>query len=194
MNLLQRRRAMMGVKAEQGLPDEYQQVEWIGHAKTVSIMIPIPINDIPRKWIRKVVTDISIPSTTSSNPVIWGGLTNSTACTSPYGDMNGTLGVFSCSPTKSEVADLTARTTYTFSTTQTYPGANYGYCIWGWDSSSFNTSIRGYAITIYTDNDEVMFNGVPCYRKSDNANGLYDTVSKKFHPGAGAWTKGADVA
>ena len=36
---------------------------------------------------------------------------------------------------------------------------------------------------------------VPCYRKSDNAIGLYDTVEGAFYTnaGTGAFTKGADV-
>lgn len=38
-------------------------------------------------------------------------------------------------------------------------------------------------------------NFVPCYRKSDNAIGLYDTVEGKFYTntGTGSFTKGADV-
>lgn len=34
---------------------------------------------------------------------------------------------------------------------------------------------------------------VPCYRKSDNKIGMYDRVSKSFKSVTGTWTKGADV-
>ena len=38
------------------------------------------------------------------------------------------------------------------------------------------------------------FNGIPCYRKSDNVIGMYDTVSKTFftNAGSGSFTKGSD--
>lgn len=192
MSLLARRRVMMGAKSEQGLPGEYQQVEWIGHAKTKSIWIKIPNPNI-QGAIKKVIMDIAIPSTTSDNPVIWGGVASNGYGSTPYGDMQGTLGNVTCSPKKSQVSDISVRTTYTFNV-PSYSAPQNCYCVWGWDGSSFTTSIRGYSVTFYGANDAVMFRGIPCYRKSDNAIGLYNTVSKVFLPGLGTWTKGADVA
>lgn len=45
------------------------------------------------------------------------------------------------------------------------------------------------------DNDVLVFNGIPCYRKSDNVIGMYDTVSNTFfaNSGTGTFSKGADV-
>ena len=44
-------------------------------------------------------------------------------------------------------------------------------------------------------NDQMMGSFIPCYRKSDNEIGMYDTVSKTFYTNAGTGTflKGADV-
>ena len=35
------------------------------------------------------------------------------------------------------------------------------------------------------DNDALVRNFIPCYRKSDNAAGLYDTVNNVFYTNAG---------
>lgn len=44
-------------------------------------------------------------------------------------------------------------------------------------------------------NRKIAFDGIPCYRKSDDVIGLYDLVSKQFYTnqGTGTFTKGADV-
>lgn len=44
-------------------------------------------------------------------------------------------------------------------------------------------------------NNEVLFNGIPCYRKSDNKPGLYDLVENKFYTnqGTGEFIVGPDI-
>ena len=54
-------------------------------------------------------------------------------------------------------------------------------------------NMKMYGATVW-DNGTVSGYFVPCYRKSDNAIGLYDIVNNKFHVGAGSGlTKGGDV-
>lgn len=53
---------------------------------------------------------------------------------------------------------------------------------------------RFYKFEIYS-NDEQKFNGIPCYRKSDNKPGMYDLVSNTFftNAGTGEFTVGNNV-
>ena len=53
---------------------------------------------------------------------------------------------------------------------------------------------RVYYIRIY-DNDEVVRNFLPCYRRSDGVVGMYDTVGGVFYTnsGTGSFTKGPDI-
>lgn len=59
-------------------------------------------------------------------------------------------------------------------------------------STSTGVEAKLYSITI-KKNGVAVFNGIPCYRKSDNEPGLYDTVSGTFFDndsGSGAFTVG----
>lgn len=53
---------------------------------------------------------------------------------------------------------------------------------------------KTYWFKIYSDNI-VVFDGIPCYRKSDNVIGIYDLVSKTFftNAGTGTFSKGNDT-
>ena len=68
----------------------------------------------------------------------------------------------------------------------------------GYNSAVFNSDsyskAKLYSCKIY-DNDVLVRNFVPCYRKSDNEIGLYDLVNGVFYinAGTGTFTKGADV-
>lgn len=55
-------------------------------------------------------------------------------------------------------------------------------------------NIRKFTLTDNTTNKE-LFNGIPCYRKSDGVIGMYDLVSEQFltNQGTGTFTKGADI-
>ena len=57
-----------------------------------------------------------------------------------------------------------------------------------------NAQKRIYYCKLY-DNETLVRNLVPCYRKSDNVMGMYDKVSGKFYTnaGTGTFTKGADI-
>lgn len=61
------------------------------------------------------------------------------------------------------------------------------------DSLYFKGKI--YSLTMY-EHDELKFNFVPCYRKSDNVIGMYDMISNTFYSnsGSGAFLKGNDIS
>lgn len=54
---------------------------------------------------------------------------------------------------------------------------------------------RIYYLKIYDDTDSLIRDFIPCYRKSDNEIGMYDTVNDTFYTnqGSGTFTKGGDV-
>ena len=59
---------------------------------------------------------------------------------------------------------------------------------------TFNNYIKLYSYKIY-ESGSLIRNFIPCYRKSDNVIGLYDTVNNVFHTniGTGTFTKGNNV-
>jgi hypothetical protein len=61
-------------------------------------------------------------------------------------------------------------------------------------TSTFNTPLRIYKCEI-KEQGVFIKKFVPCYRRSDNAIGMYETVEGKFYPndGTGSFTKGNDV-
>lgn len=61
-------------------------------------------------------------------------------------------------------------------------------------ATSTYSSAKLYKAQIYSG-DVVIRNFIPCYRKSDNVIGMYDTVEEKFYTnqGTGVFIKGPDV-
>lgn len=58
-----------------------------------------------------------------------------------------------------------------------------------------NSTGKVYGLKIYKDGVNIDRDFVPCYRKSDNVVGLYDTINGVFYTnsGTGTFTKGGDV-
>ena len=55
-------------------------------------------------------------------------------------------------------------------------------------------SMRLYSCKIY-NNEKIIRNFIPCYRKTDGVVGVYDLVEKKFYTnlGTGTFIKGNDI-
>lgn len=192
---MSRRLMLRNASGGGGLPNEYQQVEWIGHTQNKYSYVLITY---PNYWtfnLGKIVVEMTIPSGSTTNPVVFGGGYANGTCTSPYFDLNGAVGNCTCVPKLSDVSDKKQKTTYVLTpkTGTQKSQADFGYSALGWDSNSFTTSIQAYSIFVYDRNDNVLFNGIPCYRKSDNVIGLFDAVNQAFFPVRGTWSKGADV-
>jgi hypothetical protein len=62
-------------------------------------------------------------------------------------------------------------------------------------SNVFTKQLRIYGCKIWVG-DELLRHFIPCYRKSDNAIGMYDIVNYKFYPnqGTGSFTKGSNIS
>lgn len=80
----------------------------------------------------------------------------------------------------------------------TYPtltGVNVGiFGRWLGNSADLKCKCKMYRIT-FSDDDEILGNFIPCYRKSDNEPGMYDTISGTFYTnaGTGEFLVGGDV-
>lgn len=73
-------------------------------------------------------------------------------------------------------------------------GHNTGLVIGQYRSGAYQTDCNIYSCNVYKDNIKIL-DLIPCYRKSDNEIGMYDTVSQTFYTnqGTGTFTKGDDV-
>lgn len=62
------------------------------------------------------------------------------------------------------------------------------------DGYNLNSKAKLFSCKIY-NNDTFIRNFIPCYRKSDNVIGLFDTINQVFYTNAGTGTflKGADI-
>lgn len=178
----------MGVQKSGGsLPSEYQQCEWIGYGNFESklyLFTPVECSNTV-----KVVADIEKLTKPSNGTVFpnsagggWGTVEN----------ISGSK--WSCNPSYTKDV-LFGRTTLT-STKTGSPSGNVGI---GYSAATYCPSLRYYTLKIYGANDTLLFDGIPCYRKSDTKIGMYDMISNAFvattkDPSASQnWTKGADI-
>lgn len=182
MSLRDRRRALMAAKKAR-LPAEYQEVEWIGYNSNATYLTtPIKMSDATH-----VVSDIAkvgLPSGTNSGSV-FPGATNGGY---PWGTLENIYGSsWQASPQhlKTETFERT-----TITSTKTASG-NVNVRL-GYYSASFCPSLHFYTLKIF-NGDDLLFDGIPCFRRVDSKIGMFDTVSKVFVTASGTWQKGADV-
>lgn len=67
--------------------------------------------------------------------------------------------------------------------------------IGGWSDNHWTPVGKYYYAKIYNNSNEIIFNGIPCYRKDDNKIGLYDLIERNFYTnqGTGNFSKGKDM-
>lgn len=186
-----------------GLPKEYQRVEWIaGTSKTKRANYL----DLGIKMQANIEITLGISWNKSYNPNydrvagfdtlgwIEAGSANSSITLTSKGTYS------SIGSTRSEVKITTQNWLVNGNVIQTYTAPTFG------DS---NIILLSNAVGAYTDSDgrwsiwdclikvgdNILFNGIPCYRKSDNVIGMYDLVSKTFiiNSGSGTLEKGDDI-
>lgn len=82
------------------------------------------------------------------------------------------------------------------SASRDYTHSDYGIFYAGVSEASYNQFVgRIYYVRLYNSSDELIAEYLPCYRKSDNVIGFYDTVAEVFYTnvGSGSFTKGGDI-
>ena len=198
-------------KCEQiGLPVGYQQVEYIESTGTQYIDTGINTNTTTSRYETKIN-----PSLVSGTIGIFGTRDYSSATPSSMNVfiIDGIFRLDWLSGTVSSGARISSNTEYAISITRglaTINNVNYtsgdttsidgSYTFY---VGSFNNAgsvySKGFSGKIYYsklyNNNILVFDGVPCYRKSDNEIGMYDLVSNTFftNAGTGTFTAGAEI-
>lgn len=214
------RRIMMAVKKDSGglLPSEYQQVEWIqsnmagGRPFIDTSFIPHVSDEIYIKFSPLSLGNqecvFSAGTGTYQFVVIHQG--NSTSYirafsnsadnyTLRYGD-NAELEMRSYrdgGTYKTVFRNITANTqrTYTNNVIANLDGSSTNFYLFRRRNDATYFAGKIFVFWAKDSNGNYLANYIPCYRKSDNEIGMYDTVSKAFFASAntGTFTKGADV-
>ena len=187
---------------------EYQQVEYIESTGTQYIDTGVEIsklklqNGIKTKLEASFVSQSSsqamFKDTTSyyfigvkSNGYFYSGLDVNYPATDLLND--GEKHIFELdSLNKTFKIDETIKTTYNVTSYNENSSGNIH--LFNVSNGNFPCKAKIYNCKIY-DNGTLVRNFIPCYRKSDNAIGLYDTVERCFYTnqGSGIFLKGNDV-
>lgn len=186
---MDRRRALMmaGSGTTPRLPATYQEVEWIGYSDSKQYLY----TGILASNTVKVIADIA-KLTVPSNGTVFPNATSSKG----WGTIENISGSkWTCSPSISRTT-LFNRTTFT-STKDSVSGTEEVRI--GYSTASYCPSLQYYTLKVIGANDALLFDGVPCYRKSNGEIGMYDLVSSSFiaaiHDGVtNYWRKGPDVS
>ena len=190
-SILRRRRALMGQKTSSArIPAEYQEVTHIGYSGSKNYLYTgVAVNDMT-----KVVADIakiSLPSTNNGSvfPCIRNTADSFSANTIKWGTLENASGsVFTASPSHTKEQTF-GRTTITSTKGNVTNTLDIGV---GYTTATFCPGLQFYTLAVY-NGATLLFDGVPCYRKSDSKIGMYDLIGKTFHASIGTWTKGSNV-
>ena len=203
MNYLQmKKKAMLNYVSGGRLPSEYQEVEWIESTGTQYI-----VTDSYAFSGLKIVFDIIRNIATSgtevfiniiSNTGYWLGFANN--------QIRLDSGILPTNIFERHTYTVTYRrpstleddlgNSATFGVQTTFnPDTNLS--IFAIHTGGYKSKVRVYSMKFYdtTNNDELVRDLVPCYRKADNKTGLYDLVNSTFfaNNGTGEFLVGNDV-
>ena len=206
MNLLMRRRMMMQQKQGGSLPDGYQQVEWIGCTGTQYIKT----NYEPVQYDELDATFLINSNQGNNSKVYWSAgtgdyqfilLTNSGNLYYKYFATGDAVRMSSSYRPLDSRMNYSINSSGIITTTNLETGAvltsatsAYTAPIDSTDKSLYifrrsdgtTTFFRGRLYKfIIINNGTLKLNLIPCYRKSDNEIGLYDTVGRTFYTNAG---------
>ena len=183
------------------LPNEYQKVEYIQSSGTQYINTGIKVNTTNSRYETKIN-----PSVVSGASGIFGSRNNNLASDSSSANVfiiNGAFRLDWLVGAAYTVNNIFPNTEYTISITRglaTINNVDYTSeqttsvnSLYTFYIGNFNNAGRpysnGFSGKIYYsklyNNNILVFDGVPCYRKSDNVAGLYDLVSNTFYTNQG---------
>ena len=172
--------------------EEFKQIEYIKLDSTDPQSTYI-VTDIPVSQISTVICKYGYENFLSTwSPMMLSTLNSNNETSAPYVCTNGTKNdVGSINPTivKSLNLDPTEFTvTYNSSSENVLK-------IGGWSDNEWTPVGSYYYVKIFDKNNNLIFDGIPCYKKLDNEIGMYDKVNDKFYTnqGTGTFEKGAEV-
>lgn len=171
------------------IPADFQQVEYIAYVGHGNYLY----SNIAVNSMTTVVSDIaktSLPSTNSGSIFPCIGTAGSTPSGTVWGTLENVSGsAFEASPAHTKTQTF-SRTTITSTKTTASGTQKIGL---GYNKAAFSPGLSFYSLKIY-NGTTLLFDGIPCYRKSDSKIGLYDLIGESFYETSGTWSKGDDVA
>lgn len=188
------------IEAKANIPSEYEEVEYIESTGTQYIDTGININTTTSRYETKIN-----PSSVSDASGIFGTRNNTTADVRSMNIfiINGAFRLDWLSGTALSEINISPNTEYTISITRGLATINnvdytseqttsvnglYTFYIGNFNNAGrpFSNGFSGkiYYSKLYNKNI-LVFDGVPCYRKSDNVAGLYDLVNNTFYTNQG---------
>lgn len=182
------------------LPEEYQEVEYIESTGTQYIDTQFIPNQDTRMFldcgIKRIASERYIGSSTTSGRAFSIGHDTTDLSVRYYSNTVFTYNI----STGRHILDLNKNLLYvdnvlvkTFTKTTFTSNAQISICQYGSDAN-YRAELKIYSSKIW-DNDTLVRDFVPCYRKSDNVIGMYDLVTNTFftNAGDGTFLKGADL-
>ena len=161
------------------LPSEYQEVEYIG--TTVQTRLQSYILTGVSSNNKSIELKYERTTTVTSGPIIITSYnpSNLSSVVAPWAAADGRTsgGGVTITPALS-VIDTPEIYTVQF------PATSYYIRIGGWTDTVWTAGSRYYYVKIF-DSSTLIFDGVPCYRKSDGKTGLYDLIGQAFVPNSG---------
>lgn len=187
------------------IPSEYQEVEYIAGSGTQYIDTGVNLSSSDTVNCKFEVTS----NPTSSGEAIYGTMEQINATNTFFillmrNPIQARVGTSSNQVTSTNYALNTIydtsltngkyienETAYTFA-----PHNGFTFTTSCYVFSRNQSSMTPISAKVYSFEIVGKFKGIPCYRKSDNVIGMYDTVSKTFfeNAGSGSFTKGNDVS
>ena len=166
------------------LPNEYQQVEYI-KLNTDNPHYTYIVTNIIISNISKVICTYGYEQYNyvgSYHPMMLSSASNGGGSSVPWICSDGQVsGQISISPN----AELTTSLSKTIFVVTYTDSSNLFLKIGGWNDIYWTPVAMYYNVKIFDNAQNVVFNGIPCYRKSDNIAGLYDTVNDEFYESQG---------
>lgn len=197
---------------ETRLPDEYQEVEWIGSSGTQCIQIEFASDRVGACVVQQImrtgsgVRSLIGAASAGATSVAGAAGTYFGWTTAGLWEMGGssTTTVEASTTQFDEVkfewyaknsGRLTVNDTVLTSRSGSTSGGYTRFNIFG--GSNYPVSCRQKEVAVYNNTDGVTETAhlVPCYRKADTVVGMYDMIGGTFltNIGSGAFSKGADV-
>lgn len=207
MNLLLRRRALLNL-SEPFIPRQYQQVEYIQSTRKQVIDTKFKATNNTRIELVLKFADRIVNSTNAS---FFGAYDTENAFTINFGAaveqayelffwVNKRSALGGTYSSKKITADIVLnKNTFIITNDRaTYGDISVGLTKGDWETMATSLRLFGYLNGVYVekphnmyemflygakfwDNDILVRDYIPCYRKSDNVAGLYDRVTKEFY-------------
>lgn len=203
MNLLSRRMVLMSAIGKTLLPKEYQQVEYLESTGTQYIDTGLIPNQDTKVYAKFKLTEVASNFVFGARYASQQRACYVAGATGPWSLRWGARPIRSYGTTDTNLHEITMGKDGVYwdgvllenpaDTEFTCPNNFYIF-------ASYNNGTVAYGKThIYTlklwDNDTLIREYIPCYRKNDNEIGLYDMVENKFYTnqGTGEFLIGGEV-